>query len=134
PSFLSRSATPEPCSASSVNRPDRDGDMKENINNLRRGREVRKLLADHNVSAHSIETIEKALKNGLVFRNAADLAILNLPAADVAILEGAVEFGAPAPEANVQTFAFTFVPDDNADDFVGYQFGITYINRDAFSI
>lgn len=108
--------------------------MKENINNLRRIDEVRKTLVEKNVSDNSIGTLEKALKNGLVFRRAADLAILNLPAADVRILEESVSFGTPAPEANVRTFEFAFVPDGNDDDFVGYQFFITYINRDKFSI
>jgi len=108
--------------------------MKENINNLQRSTEVRKALVEKNVSENTIGTIEKALKNGLVFRRAADLAILNLPLADVQILETAVGFGTPAPEANVKTLEYTFVPDGNDDDFVGYQFFITYINRDKFSI
>ena len=29
---------------------------------------------------------------------------------------------------------YTFVPDGNAGDFFGYQFFITYINRDRFSV
>jgi len=58
--------------------------MKENINNLRRAKEVRKALTENNISDNSIAAIEKAVKNGLVFRRAADLAILNLPAADLA--------------------------------------------------
>ena len=64
--------------------------MSENINNLKRLREVRNALVENNVSEKSIGAIEKALKNGMVFRRAADLGILNLPAADVAILETAV--------------------------------------------
>lgn len=108
--------------------------MSENINNLQRSKEVRKTLIEKNVSENTIGTIEKALKNGLVFRRAADLAILNLPLADVQILETAIGFGTPAPEANVKTLEYTFVPDGNDDDFVGYQFFITYINRDKFSI
>jgi hypothetical protein len=108
--------------------------MSENINNLRRLREVRNTLVESNVSERSIGAIEKALRNGLVFRRAADLAILNLPPADVAIVETAVTFGTPAPEANVKTLEYTFVPDGAAEDFVGYQFFISYINRDNFSV
>lgn len=108
--------------------------MKENINNLQRIGEVRKALVDSNVSENSIATIEKALRNGLVFKRPADLAILNLPAADVRGLEDTVTFGTPAPEANVQTFEFTFVPDGNDADFTGYQFIVAYINKDNFSV
>jgi len=108
--------------------------MKENINNLRRAKEVRTALTESNISDSSIAAIEKAVKNGLVFRKAADLAILNLPAADLDKLGGAVSFGTPTPEANVQTLQYTFVPARNADSFVGYQFSVSYTNRDRFTV
>ena len=108
--------------------------MKENINNLRRAKEVRKALTENNISDNSIAAIEKAVKNGLVFRRAADLAILNLPAADLDKLGVSVSFGTPTPEANVQTLQYTFVPARNADSFVGYQFSVSYTNRDRFTV
>ena len=108
--------------------------MPENINNLNRLAELKNDLIEKRVSESSVGAIEKALRNGLVFRRAADLSILNLPAADVEILGTAVTFGALPPEANVKTLQLTFVPKGDKDNFYGYQFLIDYINRDRFSV
>jgi hypothetical protein len=108
--------------------------MAENINNLLRLADLKTTLLEKRVSESSVKAIEKALRGGLVFRRAADLGILNLPAADIEILGTAVGFGTPAPEANVQTLEYTFVPKSNDDDFFGYQFVLTYTNRDRFSV
>jgi hypothetical protein len=98
--------------------------MKENINNLSRLTALKETLAEKNVSANAISNIEKALKKGMVFRNADDLSILSLPATDVNILETAVFFCSP-PSATVRTFEFTFRPTENAEYFFGYQFVVT---------
>ena len=107
--------------------------MKENINNLSRLTALKETLAEKNVSANAINNIEKALKKGMVFRNADDLSILSLPATDVNILETAVSFGTP-PSATVRTFEFTFRPTENAEYFFGYQFVVTYVNRDFYTV
>ena len=108
--------------------------MAQNINNLSRLPELKIALVEKRVSENSINAIEKALRNGMVFRRASDLSILNLPAADVQILGTAVGFGTPAPEANVKTLEYTFVPANDEDDFFGYQFSLSYINRERFSV
>src|SRR5215216_4748960 len=108
--------------------------MAENINNLNRLTDLKTTLLEKRVSENSVKAIEKALRGGLVFRRAADLGILNLPPADIQILGTAVGFGTPAPEANVQTLEYTFVPKGNEDEFYGYQFVLTYTNRDRFSV
>lgn len=108
--------------------------MPENINNLNRLADLKDTLTEKRVSENSIKAIQKALKNGLVFRRASDLGILNLPAADVEILGTSVTFGTPAPEANVKTLEFTFVPTGDDDNFFGFQFVVTYTNRDRFAV
>jgi hypothetical protein len=107
--------------------------MKENINNLSRLSDLKKTLVENNISANAINSIEKAVKNGLRFRNPADLAILNLPVADVKILETAVSYGAP-PSDTVKTFQYTFKPAENENLFYGYQFLLSYINSEQFTI
>ena len=47
--------------------------MPENINNLNRVAGLKDTLIEKRVSENSINAIEKALRNGLVFRTASDL-------------------------------------------------------------
>ena len=105
----------------------------ENINNLERIDAVRKALTDSGVSEGSAATIEKALKKGMVFRKASDLKLLNLPAAEITNIGTAVGFGNAAPEPNVLTFNYTFVPVPD-EDFYGYQFLVSYTNREGYSV
>ncbi|HLO79666.1 MAG TPA: hypothetical protein VK166_01835, partial [Chitinophagaceae bacterium] len=107
--------------------------MKENINNLSRLSDLKKNLVENNISANAINSIEKALKNGLRFRNPADLAILNLPVSDIKILETAVTFGTP-PSTTVKTFQYTFKPSENENLFYGYQFLLSYVSTEQYTI
>ena len=108
--------------------------MKENINNLSRLQDLKKTLVEKNVSASAITTLEKALRGGMVFKRPADLGILNLPVADIKIVEDAVNFGSAAADGTVKTFQYSFRPVGNEQLFYGYQFVITYINKDRFTV
>ena len=108
--------------------------MKDNINNLSKIADIKAALIDKRVSASTVKSIEGALKSGLVFRKPSDLGLLNLPLADVAILEDSVSFGAPDPVTNIQTLEYRFRPADEAKAFYGYQFSISHTNRDRFFV
>ena len=108
--------------------------MKDNINNLSRIADMKAALIDKRVSASTVKTIENALKSGLVFRKPSDLGLLNLPPADVAILEDSVSFGSPQPVTNIQTLEYRFRPADAAKPFFGYQFSISYTNQHGFFV
>lgn len=108
--------------------------MKENINNLARLTDLKKSLVENNVSAGAISSIEKAVRSGMIFKRPSDLGILNLPVADVRILETAVGFGNPSPAADVRTLQYSFKPVVNEEYFFGYQFVITYTNAEKYSV
>ena len=57
--------------------------MKPNINDLSKFDELRSVLAIGGVAAASINTIERALKKGMVFRRAEDVGILNIAGLDL---------------------------------------------------
>lgn len=109
--------------------------MKHNINDAANLSEIKKLLTTGNASAIAINSIERAVKNGMVFKTEADLSALNLSVADLGIIKDAVVFGNAAPAANtVKTFQFSFVPLGNKKSFFGYQFLLTYTDASAFTI
>ena len=107
--------------------------MKPNINDLSNLSVLKKNLAELNVSAHAITTIENAIKNGLTIKKPSDLSILNLPTADLQLVEDNVRYG-PAAPPDVRTFQYSFEPVGDEDYFFGYQFIITYSNHDGFTI
>lgn len=109
--------------------------MKLNINDLSKLPDLKKNLVESNVSANAITSIEKALKNGLSFKRLSDLEILNLPEADIKVIGEVAGFGNAAPaSANVKTFQYTFKPFADEKFFFGYQFVITYTDKNGFTI
>ena len=67
--------------------------MKPNINDVSEIQDLKRALAEKNVSPTAITTLEKALKRGMSFKRVEDLTILDIPAIDVGTLSGAVVFG-----------------------------------------
>lgn len=109
--------------------------MKPNINDVAGLASLKTALAEKNVSPVAIATIERALKNGMSFARPADLAILNIPTLDLGVVSGVVDFGpAVVVVKNIKTVQYRFNPVGNEDSFFGYQFVVTFANRDGFRI
>jgi hypothetical protein len=109
--------------------------MKPNINDLTRLQDLKGVLAEKNVTAPAIATLEKALKRGMAFKALEDLAILNIPTADMAVLGEAVSFGTTMVVVpNIKTVEYRFQPVGNAAFFFGYQFVVEFRNTDGFTI
>ncbi len=109
--------------------------MKPNINNLAKFEELKKTLLDKSVSNSTIVTIERALKKGIVFKKADDLALLNIPNVDLSTVGVLVDFGTSQPSTqNVKTFEFSFRPIGDEKFFYGFQFVLAYVNRQQFAI
>jgi hypothetical protein len=53
--------------------------MKPNINDVSKLDDLKSALAERNVSATAIATLEQALKRGMSFERPEDLAILDIP-------------------------------------------------------
>ncbi|MFZ2157566.1 MAG: hypothetical protein WAV72_15795, partial [Bradyrhizobium sp.] len=109
--------------------------MKPNINDVSNLRDLKQLLAEKNVAAPSISTLEKALKKGMAFRGLDDLALLNIPTLDLTVVGGLVDFGpAIVVVKNIKTVAYRFNPVGDEAFFFGYQFVVTTLNKDGFAI
>lgn len=109
--------------------------MRPNINDMTKLSELKLLLADKNVTAPAISTIEKALKQGMEFRGVEDLAVLNIPLSDVNIVSDMVGFGpATVVVKNIKTIEYRFAPVGDEAFFFGYQFIVTFRNGDGFTV
>lgn len=108
--------------------------MKPNINDISKLQDLKSALADRDISATAIATLEKALKRGMLFKRPEDLAILNIAAADATVLGDTVVFGpATAAAHNVKTVEYEFNPIGDADAFVGYQLIVRFIDTRGFT-
>ncbi|MBV6439257.1 MAG: hypothetical protein DYG98_24230 [Haliscomenobacteraceae bacterium CHB4] len=109
--------------------------MKPNINDQNKLQELKQVLADKKISNKTINSIEKALKSGMVFKNPGDLAIVNLGEQDIAIIAELVVFEQTllVPK-DVKTFEFTFQPVGPEKFFFGYQFVLSFVNKNNFTI
>lgn len=109
--------------------------MKPNINDVSRLPELRRVLTEKNVTAPAIATLEKALKRGMAFKALEDLAILNIPTSDMAVLGEAVTFGTTTVVVkNIKTVEYRFRPVGDESFFFGYQFIVQFSNTDGFTI
>jgi len=109
--------------------------MKLNINDVSKLQDLKRALVDKNVSAPAISTVEKALKRGMAFRSLEDLAILNIPTSDMAVLGEAVTFGTTTVVVkNIKTVEYRFNPVGDAAYFFGYQFIVSFRNTGNFTI
>lgn len=108
--------------------------MKLNINDRTNLRDIKLLLAEKNVSAAAIGTIEKALKKGLSFTRAEDLGILNIPTLDMGVVGEVLDFGTPIEVVkNIKTVEYRLVPVGDKSSFFGYQLVVTLLSRDGFT-
>src|SRR5437763_585015 len=109
--------------------------MKLNINDPSKLQAVKLLLAEKQVSSTAISTIEKALGTGMSFKQPEDLAILNIPTFDLAVVGELVDFGARTVVVkNIKTTEYRFAPIGDPFFFFGYQFIVTMVNHDGFSV
>src|SRR6266540_2007107 len=109
--------------------------MKPNINDLPKLPELKKVLSEKKVSNVAISTIEKALKKGMVFKKPDDLAILNIPTADLSAIGEFVDFGNTIEVVqNLKRLEYKFHPIGDKENFYEYQLIVTYINRESFTI
>jgi hypothetical protein len=109
--------------------------MKLNINDLSKLQDLKRLLAENNVSPTAIGIIEKALKKGMGFSRPEDLAILNIPTLDLGVVVEVVDFGTTMVVVrNIKTVQYRFEPVGDERFFFGYQFIVTFVNRDGFAI
>src|SRR5205085_9693019 len=96
--------------------------------------DLKKELAEKNVSANSITTIEKALKKGMVFKSPADLGLLNITPLDIGAVKDSVNFGTTIVEVpNIKTVAYSFKPVGPQNFFFGYQFVVLSRDKQGFS-
>jgi hypothetical protein len=108
--------------------------VKPNINDVSKLEDLKRSLAEQNVSPTAIATVEKALKRGMAFGRWEDLGILDIAAADAAALGDAVEFGPAASAAsNVETVEYQFKPIGDASAFVGYQLIVRTVDNRGFT-
>ena len=117
--------------------------MKLNINDRAKFNELKATLLERGVSKSTVTTLDSALAKGLVIRNAEDLSLLSIPAAETSAISGAVVFGSSQPRTrDVRTIELTFDPvaadasvsDDTAEsNFFGYQLLVSYTNSDHFT-
>jgi murein DD-endopeptidase MepM/ murein hydrolase activator NlpD len=109
--------------------------MKLNINDTAKLQDLKQLLAEKNVAATAIVTLEKALKKGMIFKSPDDLAILNMPALDLNVVGTLVTFGPKTVVVkNIKTVEYRFRPVGDEAFFFGYQFVITFEDKDGFTI
>jgi hypothetical protein len=106
---------------------------KPNINDAARLRDVRRALGNRGVSATAISTVEAAVRRGMVFEDADDLRILDIPAEDATAAAAVVTFGpASAAGSGVKRVQYRFEPDGDETKFFGYQFIVRYVTNDDF--
>ncbi len=109
--------------------------MKPNINDLPKLEELKQVLAEKNVSTNAISTIETALRKGMAFNKIEDLAILNIPNRDLAVVGEAVDFGTTIVVVkNIKRIEYIFKPIGEEKFFFGYQLIVTYVNKESFTI
>ena len=108
--------------------------MKLNVNDLSQLADLKKRLTEGKVSAAAINNIEKALKNGLTFKKLSDFDILGVSVTDVKVIGETITFGNPVTTNTVKTVQYTFKPVGDEKLFLGYQFIISYINKQRFTI
>ena len=109
--------------------------MKINLNDPSKLQDLKLLLTERNVSSTAITTIEKALRTGMSFKQPEDLTILNIPTLDLNVVGELVEFGPKTVVVkNIKTTEYRFTPVGDESFFFGYQFIVTFVNRDGFSI
>jgi hypothetical protein len=109
--------------------------MKPNLNDLSRLQDVRRALAEKNVSPTAISTLELALKRGMSFERAEDVRLLDIPGVDVAALADAVTFGPAATVAsNIKSVEYRFNPIGDQAAFYGYQLLVRFVNQNGFTI
>lgn len=109
--------------------------MKPNINDLSRLNDLKRLLADKAVTSTAIGTIERALKKGMSFRRPEDLGLLNIPSLDLNVIGEAVDFGTTTVVVpNIRTVEYTFRPVGEEKFFFGYQFLVTFVKADGFTV
>src|SRR5204863_5103222 len=69
------------------------------------------------------------------FKQPEDLAILNIPTFDLAVVGELVDFGARTVVVkNIKTTEYRFAPIGDPFFFFGYQFIVTMVNHDGFSV
>lgn len=112
--------------------------MKFQINDFSKLSDLKDALAERNVSAKTMTSIERALKSGFIFKTPEDFKTFNLPAADVRILSDLVVFNPPGTNpgatGTVQTFQFFFSASGDENLFHSYQFIINYIQPDGLRV
>ncbi|MCA1662845.1 MAG: hypothetical protein LC659_00965, partial [Myxococcales bacterium] len=109
--------------------------MKPNINDLSNLQDLKRVLADRNVSPATIDTLEKTLKGGMSFRRPEDVSLLNIATADLGVLTDAVDFGPAAGSAsNVKRVEYRFEPLGDAKAFFGYNFLVRSVNGAGFTV
>src|SRR4029077_13889359 len=109
--------------------------MKPNINDVSELQDLKRALAEKNVSPTAITTLERALKRGMSFKRVEDLGILDIPTVDVGALGEAVVFGpVTTSETNVKTVEYRFDPIGDQAAFFGYQLIVTFVNNSGFTI
>ena len=109
--------------------------MKPNINDRTKIQELKLALVDKNVSTKTIQSIEKALAAGMVFKKIQDFDILAIDPSDLVLLGDLVSFGGnQEPPRDVRTFEFTFLPVGEEKFFFGYQCILLFINKNKFTV
>jgi len=106
--------------------------MKPNINDPSKFSTLEKTLIDRGISKTTIATLKKALELGFVVKSAADIKVLDIPAADADIVIGESSIGprGSATPAAFKTFKFVPKGPDNAPSlFFGYQFVLGYTDN-----
>lgn len=132
---MDRWAIPVPVVANNLSLQDEGRSMKPNINDLSTLTELKRVLADKNVSSATIATLEKTLTKGMSFKGVEDLALFNITPVDLALVGDSVEFGLPAVVGrNVNTVEYRFAPVGDAEAFFGYQLIVRTVTRSGFTV
>ncbi len=109
--------------------------MRPNINDLPKLQELKRTLAEKNVSDTAISTIEKALRKGMIFKRPEDLSILSIPTVDLNMVGELVDFNTPTNVVkNLKRIEYQFIPVGDKKFFFGYQLIVSFINNDRFTI
>lgn len=117
--------------------------MKFQINDFSKFADLKKALKEKNVTDKTINSIEKAVRSGFVFKTAEDFSAFNLAAADIRVLSDLVVFDPPPANPNptptptpsgIRTFLYFFKPSGEEALFHSYQFIINYVQTDGLKV
>lgn len=108
--------------------------MRLNINDLSQLPALRDALARRNVAVGAVRTLENALRNGMMFRRADDLELLDIPAAELGALREAVVFGPRnIAQPNIKTVEYRLNPVGAQAGLHGYQLLVRTVTGGGFS-